>query len=258
MAVEKVGIRVEADLTQLKSGLKEAGNIVDSEKARLQSKTAINMSLNLANLRTQLREINELIKQAVKDGDRAAEIKFRANATLLQKEITKANRELLNFTRTGDKNVSALSKLFDGVKTSFSGLGGVLAGAFSVTAIANFTKKVFTLTSQNQQLANSFTVLTKSEETSLELLKQIDSFAKQTPFNKLQIAENAQKLLAFGFEANKVVNVLQSIGNAVSAVGGTDETLSAVIRALGQMQTKGKLVQQEVNQIAETGIPIFK
>jgi len=27
--------------------------------------------------------------------------------------------------------------------------------------------------------------------------------------------------------------------------------------ALGQMKTKGKLVQQEINQIADAGIPIF-
>jgi tape measure domain-containing protein len=44
----------------------------------------------------------------------------------------------------------------------------------------------------------------------------------------------------------------------VAGVGGNQDTLNGVIVALGQMQTKGKLVQQEVNQIAERGIPIFE
>ena len=44
----------------------------------------------------------------------------------------------------------------------------------------------------------------------------------------------------------------------MAGVGGNQDTLNGVIVALGQMQTKGKLVQQEVNQIAERGIPIFE
>jgi tape measure domain-containing protein len=51
---------------------------------------------------------------------------------------------------------------------------------------------------------------------------------------------------------------MNALGNAVAGVGGSQETLNGVIVALGQMQTKGKLVQQEVNQIAERGIPIFE
>jgi tape measure domain-containing protein len=51
---------------------------------------------------------------------------------------------------------------------------------------------------------------------------------------------------------------MNALGNAVAGVWWSQETLNGVIVALGQMQTKGKLVQQEVNQIAERGIPIFE
>jgi hypothetical protein len=54
-----------------------------------------------------------LIKQAQDNGNLTAEIQFRGRAEVLKKEITKANRELLNFTRTGDEKISVLGKLFD-------------------------------------------------------------------------------------------------------------------------------------------------
>jgi len=52
----------------------------------------------------------------------------------------------------------------------------------------------------------------------VKLLADIDSFAQKTPFNKLDIAMNAQKLLGFSFAGEQVIPVLQAIGNAVAAI----------------------------------------
>ncbi|MBC9786761.1 tape measure protein, partial [Heliobacterium chlorum] len=50
---------------------------------------------------------------------------------------------------------------------------------------------------------------------------------------------------------------LKAIGDAVSAVGGGEEMLNGVTMALGQMATKGKVSAEEMNQLAERGIPAW-
>lgn len=47
---------------------------------------------------------------------------------------------------------------------------------------------------------------------------------------------------------------MTTLGNTVAAVGGNSETLNNIARALGQIQTKGKLSAEEMNQLAENGV----
>ena len=89
---------------------------------------------------------------------------------------------------------------------------------FAVDKIVEFTRGLFNLTSQTQKLNTAFTQLLGSEEKALDLLSQIDDFAARTPFNRLQVAESAQRLLAFGFAAEQVIPSLNAIGEAVSSV----------------------------------------
>lgn len=62
--------------------------------------------------------MKDSLKQAVKEGDANGEIKLRADISRLQQQITQAGRELRNFARTGEADVSVLGKLFDSVNAS--------------------------------------------------------------------------------------------------------------------------------------------
>jgi tape measure domain-containing protein len=61
-----------------------------------------------------------------------------------------------------------------------------------------------------------------------------------------------------GFSAKQVIPILNDVGNAVAAVGGNKEILDRVILALSQMQAKGRVATQEINQLAEAGIPAWR
>lgn len=144
------------------------------------------------------------------------------------------------------------------MKSSFDQLKDYLKNVLGIAAVYEFGKAVFGLTSQMEQLKGSFETLLGSGEKAAKMLADIDSFARQTPFSKLDVAANAQKLLGFGFAAEQILPTLQSVGNAVAAIGGNKETLDGVILALGQIQTKGKISAEEMNQLAERGIPAWR
>lgn len=83
------------------------------------------------------------------------------------------------------------------MKISFSGLKEIIIGAFSITAITQFIRSTFDLTSQIQQAKIAFTNLFKSEEVALKLIKDIQSFAKQTPFDQFGLIDGAKRLSAY-------------------------------------------------------------
>ena len=87
-----------------------------------------------------------------------------------------------------------------------------------------------------------------------KMMDNLDEFAKATPFNTTNVIENAQKMLAMGWEAENIIDDMEIIGNAAAATGKLDQGLESIVRALSQIKTKGKLSTEELNQLAEAGI----
>ncbi|MCP4523039.1 MAG: tape measure protein, partial [Candidatus Gracilibacteria bacterium] len=109
-----------------------------------------------------------------------------------------------------------------------------------------------------EQAKISFETLLGSEEKALQMLQDIDELASQTPFNKLGLTSSIQQLIGFGFEGEKALATVKVLGDSISAVGRGQDDLNGVILALGQIEAKGKLSTEEVLQMAERGLPIFK
>ena len=267
---------LKLDRNGINQQLNQVRDDINGFNQRIKDQTAIQLSLNVWKLKQQLDEARAQIKLAKDQGNRDAVISLTADASRLQQSLTQAGRELRNYTRTGSSDISVLWKNFQWINTEVLKQGGIIQStiqkmkislgwikelivwAFSITAITQFIRSTFDLTSQIQQAKIAFTNLFKSEEVALKLIKDIQSFAKQTPFDQFGLIDGAKRLSAYGFQANQIIPIMNALGNAVAGVWWSQETLNGVIVALGQMQTKGKLVQQEVNQIAERGIPIFE
>jgi tape measure domain-containing protein len=186
------------------------------------------------------------MKQIQKTGDKEKLMKITI-------DVSQAQAKLKDLQQV----MSETDKKLGGMKQGFSQIGGYIKSAFGIAAVISFTKYVFWLTSEVQSLRKSFTTLTGSIEWSNKMLADIDSFAKKTPFSKLEIAKNAQLLMGFWFQAKQVLPTLQAIGNAVSAMWGSQDQMNGVVLAIGQIYTKGKVSAQEMMQLAERGIPAW-
>jgi tape measure domain-containing protein len=72
------------------------------------------------------------------------------------------------------------------------------------------------------------------------------------------LIESSQRLLAFGFDAQKIIPILTSVGDAVAGFRWLPEKLNRVLLALGQIRAKGKVAAGEMLQLTEAGIPAWE
>lgn len=112
MKDEIIELELGADTSKLKRGLKEARDDIEGFKSRVEDAEAIKLSMNVAELKAQIDRVKENIKEAT---DEETKIRLVADESRLKQSLTQANRELRNYVRTGEKDVSVLGKLFDGL-----------------------------------------------------------------------------------------------------------------------------------------------
>lgn len=132
---------------------------------------------------------------------------------------------------------------------AFTGLGAAAAG------VAGFGVK---LNADAEQTQVAFETLLGSADKATAFLDDLRQFSAATPFEFPELATSSQKLLAFGFQAQQIIPIMTSIGDAVGALGGTAADVDRVVMAMGQMQAKGKASNEELLQMAELGIPVYK
>lgn len=110
---------------------------------------------------------------------------------------------------------------------------------------------------QMEQAAVGFETMLGSAEKAKAFLDNLQQFAAKTPFEFTELRTAATRMLAFGFDAEKVLPTLTAVGDATSALGLGQEGINRVIVALGQMKAKAKVSADEMLQLTEAGIPAW-
>lgn len=87
-----------------------------------------------------------------------------------------------------------------------------------------------------------------------DMMNKIDQFAKETPFKTSGVISNVQKMMAYGWDASRIISDMETIGDAAAATGKGDQGLESIVYALSEIRSKGKLSTQELNQLASAGI----
>ena len=142
---------------------------------------------------------------------------------------------------------------------SLNSFGGVMARFLGPAALAGMALQIgkvgfgFHDFMQKNELA--FETMLGSAGEAKEFLADILDFAKQTPFSFPELTASAQKMVAFGVESDKVVGILQTLGDATVGAGKGMADLDGVASVIGQISAKGRLQSQEILQLAERGIP---
>lgn len=139
MAKEQLEAELVVSVDQ--SSLKQS----EQEMKRLQSPESIKMAIDLWALRQQLSVVKGALAEALKAWDSDLAKKLWWDVEILKKQITGLNRELTNFVRTGDKEVSVLGKMFQNVgidiNSGFWKVLSAISGSFAQGA-ANAMNKV--------------------------------------------------------------------------------------------------------------------
>lgn len=89
-----------------------------------------------------------------------------------------------------------------------------------------------------------------------EFVSVLQEYATRSPFNFSDVEAAARSLSAYGIEAENMMFVIEGIGNLAAVTGNYSETFNRVARAIGQINTRGKLMGEEMRQLAEAGLDV--
>ncbi|MGE3811528.1 MAG: tape measure protein [Candidatus Nanopelagicales bacterium] len=158
--------------------------------------------------------------------------------------------------KIGDLGANALPRLGSAAATAAANLAKLVAlagaGAAAVfTAIGGYALKS---ASDLQQANVAFETLLGSQSAAQGFIDQLRTFAKATPFELPGLTVAAQQLLGFGFAADKVLPILQAAGDAAAGLGRGQAGVDSFVRALGQIQAKGRVQGDELLQLSELGV----
>ena len=181
-------------------------------------------------------------------------------------------------TSSAEKSATGLSdKLGDALDKSgqkmslFASLGKKAADGLTV-AIGNFETKIAQAAVQavqqvvstglefNRQMENyqlAFENLLGSAEAANAALDAIKADAASTPFDVAGLVSANRLLISTGQSAEEARQVINALGNAVSASGGGNAELERMAANLQQIANVGKASAVDVRQFAYAGIDIY-
>lgn len=109
-----------------------------------------------------------------------------------------------------------------------------------------------------EQAHIAFSTMLGDGQKAKKFLDELKDFAATTPFEFPDLIKGAQRLVAMGFNAREVKPLLTAVGDAVAAIGGGSVEIDRVTLALSQMQGRGRVATQEMNQLTEARIPAWR
>lgn len=211
-----------------------------------QAKSKLN-AFDRANQKTQdrLNQMNRTKYQIVLDAlDRASGIIGKVSS----KARSIAGKTFSFTMKVIDMATAPLRGLWNfatSIQGAILGATGAFAGIYKPMQIAG----------DFEQTQIAFETMLKSAEKAEKFLKEASEFANKTPFEFPELINSSKLLMAFGFEADKVLDMLSIIGDTASGLGAGSEGIDRITRALGQMQAKGRAQAEELLQLQELGVP---
>ena len=150
----------------------------------------------------------------------------------------------------------SLGNLFSGAVQSLTGMTG--AALQSYASYERLSQSIGAMAAKEALLtgaaSNMSQALAMTKEQSKETLDWISKLAIQSPFKQSDVAQAFRLAQALGFNTQEAKRLTQATLDWATATGAQGYDIERVNRALGQMQVKGKVSQEEINQLTEAGV----
>ena len=163
-------------------------------------------------------------------------VRIGADTRDLNKSLGKVQRNMRsmtsNFTKLGSSMTKAITVPLLGI------------GAMAVKSAADLEK-----------METSFISLTGGVEEAAAMMKQLNEFTAKTPFQIDAVATSARQLIASGTGIGEVNEQLQFLGDIAATTGNPINEIAAIF---AKVNAKGKVELENLNQLAERGIPVFE
>lgn len=280
MSAQEITLKFRGDESQIKAslaGLRSAysstlSDITRQTKAEAQAAAALQRQRSSALITIWKADTRAAANEEKRrTADAAREERERVQAALsLQRQRSAAliaawkeeQREQVRIAREGAKEAATAQAQAATRRGAFvSGAVGGLSALVGVSVVSEIRQAGAAWLDYSNKLETTriaFTTMLGSAQLAEDHLKELQQFALKTPFEFGDLIDASQRMQALGFNAQQVIPILNDVGNAVAAAGGGSERLDRVVLAISQIQSKGKVATQELNQLAESGISGWK
>jgi len=160
---------------------------------------------------------------------------------------------------TADDQASAkIRNVGNNTGDTFAAMGRA-ATRFAAIAIASFTTVAgagVKTAGDLESARSAFEALLGSAEKADATMARIKKEAKETPFELTGLTQATKQLVSVTRDGDKAIDILMSVGKAITASGGGQEELNRVVFNLKQIQGMGKLTAIDLREI-QRAVPIF-
>lgn len=241
----------------------EKSNITEAKRAELLKKVADNEKIVADNLRKIAAEgksvegldLGRVIPQQLVDRAKQLEQTLRripASApeyAALRGELNTITAQLRSIRATPPAPGGG------GFLGSITGAAGRLVPQLAAAlGVWETLKSAVTGAGKKEQLAISFETFLGDAQKAKEVLGELKQFEAKTPFEAEQVNDAGRALLAFGFSTEELIPVLTRVGDVAS---GTGKDFNELALIYGKAKAQGLIQGEELNQLAEAGIPIY-
>lgn len=157
--------------------------------------------------------------------------------------IKDATGLLDNFTSKIGVSTSALAELATPI-----GAIGLIGGAIAGIGVASVKAA-----SELETLDTNLGTLLGSMDKGVALRKELQNYGQSTPYDTEGLAKAATTMLGYGVAQERVMPVMKQLGDIAL---GNKEHLNALALAYGQMAASGKVMKQDLNQMANAGFGV--
>ena len=182
----------------------------------------------------------------------------------LQKSFKDANGKIVKTMTEADKAIQKTaksSKLLENALANVKSVaqGIIIAQTFynAVNAVQGVANSMWEMHKSVETNTMAFESLTGSMEMSVEMIEYLQQYAAKSTFTFEQVSQSAKTLLGYGIDLKNISYVMQTIGDATSAMGNT-ENFDRIALAIGQTLSKGTAKSEEMLQLMEANIPVVE
>lgn len=187
----------------------------------------------------------------------------------LRRGLQEAQRLTNDYARKMDSALSGVGQGFGSSSflDNLSNISNIISAMPAIGTIANALVTPLTNAARAGVMFNAtwesahagFTTIVGDSDRALKHLTNLQRFAESTPFEFSGLLKSSRYMNTFGFQITEHIPKLTAWGNALSASGDiSEEAMQRVVRAFGQMTTLGRAKSEEMNQLAEAGIPSWE
>jgi tape measure domain-containing protein len=195
-------------------------------------------------------------------------------------ELTKVDKSGKRAEGTLGKVAGALGRVSSALKGNAGGAGSggwlpglahvsnIIQGLPQIGQLAGALVSPLTEAAQSGVRFNAFLETTEialkrhfggSRDMARGFVNEVRSFAQSSPFRTEGLIRTIIYGTATGFSPREALALVKDVGDAIASTGDiSEETVEGVVRALSQMKAKGTVSAEEMEQLAERGIPAWE